>query len=284
MTVAITDRAGSAASGRSPVDRSISVIVTAMNEEGNLRPAVESVIRAIGPRCLRYEVIIIDDGSTDRTFEIAQSLAAGNPRIRVHRNVRNLGLGRSYRTGIDLATFEYTSWVAGNNMLSPEALERVYDRVGERDLVISYILRDVRPFNRRVVSRAFTLGMNLLFSVNMRYYTGPCVFRTGVAKRFPPGAEGSLFVAELIVRLLRERQTYVEVGLQPLPRSSGSTKTFRLENVVNVFGSILLLFWELRVRRVFQARKAVRPRNVHSGSEPAARPRSSRSDSVVRLE
>jgi glycosyltransferase involved in cell wall biosynthesis len=232
---------------------SISVIVTAMNEEGNLRPAVDSVVRAVAPRFARYEVIIVDDGSEDRTFEIAKSLSAANPRIRVHRNARNLGLGRSYRIGIGLATCEYTSWVAGNNMLSQSALERVYDRVGERDLVISYILRDVRPLKRRLVSRVFTVGMNLLFSVNMRYYTGPCVFKSAVAKRFPMGAQGSLFVAELLVRLLRAHQTYLEVGLQPLSRSSGATKTFRLKNILNVFGSVMRLFWELRVRRVFRA-------------------------------
>jgi glycosyltransferase involved in cell wall biosynthesis len=253
MTVATLDTAESTTSQSPRAEKSISVIVTAMNEEGNLGPAVDSVVRAVAPRFARYEVIIVDDGSGDRTFEIAKSLAAGNPRIRVHRNPRNLGVGRSYRVGIGLANCEYTSWVAGNNMLSQAALERVYDRVGERDMVVSYILRDVRPLNRRLISRAFTVGMNRLFSVNMRYYTGPCVFKSAVAKRFPVGARGSLFVAELLVRLLRAHQTYLEVGIQPLRRSSGATKTFRLKNIINVFGSVVRLFWELRVRRVFGA-------------------------------
>src|SRR5438034_3668934 len=194
MTVATLDSADPATSPLARAGRSISVIVTAMNEEGNLRPAVDSVVRAVAPRFARYEIIIVDDGSTDRTPDVAKSLAAGNPRIRVHRNACNLGLGRSYRIGIGLAVCEYTSWVAGNNMLSQAALERVYDRAGERDMVISYILRDVRPFRRRLVSRVFTAGMNLLFSLKMRYYTGPCVFRSAVAKRIPNGAPGSLFV------------------------------------------------------------------------------------------
>jgi hypothetical protein len=170
----------------------------------------------------------------------------------VHRNGRNLGLGCSYQTGIDLARYEYTSWVAGNNLVPREALARIYDRVGERDMVITYILRDVRGFRRRTMSRAFTTLMNLLFSVRMRYYTGPCVYESAVAKQFTMKAQGSLFVAELLVRLLRAGQTYVEVGLQPLPRSSGSTKTFRLRNVVDVFLSVMRLFLELRVTRAFR--------------------------------
>jgi glycosyltransferase involved in cell wall biosynthesis len=248
MTVAIIDRLETMTS--KPLgDRSMSVIVTAMNEEGNLRPTVESVTRAVAPRFTRYEIIIIDDGSSDRTPEITAALAAGNPRIRVHRNPRNIGLGRSYQIGIDLAAHEYTSWVAGNNIVSQQALEDIYDRVGERDMVISYILSDVRGVRRRTMSRAFTICMNLLFSQRMHYYTGPCVYRSAVAKRFQMRALGSLFVAELLVRLLRAQQTYVEVGLQPLPRSSGATKTFRLKNIIDVFGSVMRLFWELRVSR-----------------------------------
>jgi glycosyltransferase involved in cell wall biosynthesis len=231
------------------LDLSVSVIVSAMNEEHNLRPTVEAVVRAAAPRFTRYEVIIVDDGSTDRTPEIAAQLSAENPNVRVHRNRRNLGLGRSYAIGIDLAANEYTSWVAGNNMVPQEALERIYDRAGETDMVISYILSDVRGFKRRAISRTFTRLMNLLFGIRMRYYTGPCIYRSDVAKRLKMKAQGSFFVAELLVRLIRSGQRYVEVGLQPIPRSAGSTKTFRMKNVMDVFGSMLGLFWELRVRR-----------------------------------
>jgi glycosyltransferase involved in cell wall biosynthesis len=251
MAVTMIDSTDATTSGRVPSERSISVIVTAMNEAGNLRPAVETVVRAVAPRFLKYEVIVVDDGSTDRTAEIADSLAAENPRIRVHRNGRNLGLGRSYGIGIALAACEYTSWVAGNNIVPPEGLARVYDRVGECDMVVSYILRDDRNWQRRLISRTFTACMNALFSVEMRYYTGPCVYKSAIAKRLPMRAHGSLFVAELLVRLLLAGQSYVEVGLQPLPRSSGATKTFRLKNVADVFGSAVRLFWELRVRRAF---------------------------------
>jgi dolichol-phosphate mannosyltransferase len=230
-------------------DLTVSVIVSAMNEEDNLRPTVEAVVRAAAPRFARYEVIIVDDGSQDRTAEITAQLSAENPNIRIHRNPRNLGLGRSYGIGIDLAANEYTSWVAGNNMVPQAALERIYDRAGETDMVISYILTDVRNLKRRAISRTFTRLMNLLFGIRMRYYTGPCIYRSDVAKRIRMRAQGSFFVAELLVRLIKSGQRYVEVGLQPIPRSAGSTKTFRMRNVIDVFGSMMRLFWELRIRR-----------------------------------
>jgi glycosyltransferase involved in cell wall biosynthesis len=253
MNVTPTEQDQRALFATSSLAKSISVIVTAMNEEGNLQPTVDSVVRAVAPRFIDYEVIVVDDGSQDGTLAIAESLSAANPRIRVHRNQRNMGLGCSYRIGIGLAAKEYTSWVAGNNMVPQEALERVYDRVGERDMVISYILCDVRGRRRRTLSRAFTLSMNLLFGLRVRYYTGPCVYKSGVAKRLNTRAQGSMLVAEILIRLLRSGQSYVEVGLQPVLRSSGSTKTFRLRNVIDVLASAIALFWELRVRRALTA-------------------------------
>jgi glycosyltransferase involved in cell wall biosynthesis len=149
MNVAMTDVADVLPSGTGPEGRSISVIITAMNEEGNLRPTVDAVVKAIAPRFPQYEVIIIDDGSRDGTPHVAQQLAADNARIRVHRNPRNLGLAHSYRTGIRLTTGQYTSWVAGNNLVPAERSDRIYDRVRAGAMVVTYILRDVRGRRRQ---------------------------------------------------------------------------------------------------------------------------------------
>ena len=83
---------------------SLTVFLTAMNEEGNLRPTVENVLTAVREHFTDYEIWIIDDGSRDRTPEIAAALAASDPRVRVHTNDRNRGLAYSYRKGIELAS------------------------------------------------------------------------------------------------------------------------------------------------------------------------------------
>src|SRR5262249_15663942 len=111
---------------------------------------------------------------------------------------------------------------------------------------------------RRAISRAFTWLMNLLFGTRVRYYTGPCVYRSDVTKRLRMHARGSMFVAELLIRQLRAGQSYVEVGMQPRQRSSGSAMAFRLQNVIDVVRSIGRLFWELQIRRVSE-----RPAPLH---------------------
>jgi glycosyltransferase involved in cell wall biosynthesis len=228
--------------------RSISVIVTAMNEVGNLRPTVESVLAVIGPRSWDYEILIVDDGSTDGTGAIADELAAADLRIRVHHQPRNLGLHRAYVKGIELAEKAYIGWVAGNNMIPTEALEEIYGRIGEADMVLSYPIVDRRRKRRRWVSRMFANTLNLLFGVRLRYYTGPCVYRADVAKSLRTISHGSMIVPEIVLRLIKAGQSYIEIGLDPKPRTSGRTKTFRLSNVVLVGLSVWRLFVDIQVR------------------------------------
>lgn len=251
---------------------SLSVIVTAMNEIGNLAPTIANVQSAVAPRFADFEIIIVDDGSTDGTSALADRLAAENPRIVVHHNGRNRGLASSYRTGIALARKRYTSWVAGNNIVPLDGLRDLYGRVGEADVILSYVITDVRGTVRRTVSRLFTTAVNTLFGVRLRYYTGPCVYRTDVLQRLPTITEGSMIVAEILLRMIKSGQSYVEIPLQPQTRSSGRTKTFRLRNVLFVAMSLARLFWAIQIvgrsrgRRAEPADLPARERDTTVGS------------------
>jgi glycosyltransferase involved in cell wall biosynthesis len=227
--------------------RSLSVIVTAMNEELNLRPTIESVLSVVDTPAFDCEILIIDDGSRDRTGAIADELAAANPRIRVHHHPRNLGLDRAYLKGIELATKEHIGWVAGNNIIPAEALRDIYGRIGQADIVLSYPVVDIRRKRRRWLSRWFVHVLNMLFGVRLRYYTGPCVYRADVAKSLRTISGGSMIVPEIVIRLIKSGQSYVEVSLRPKPRTAGKTKTFRLSNVTYVGMSVLRLFVDIRL-------------------------------------
>jgi glycosyltransferase involved in cell wall biosynthesis len=234
---------------RIPPPRSISVIITAMNEEANLRPTVEAVVASVAPRFPVHEILIIDDGSRDATRDVAARLAAVNPRIRVYHNPVNKGLAYSCRRGFGLAAHQYTAWVAGNNMVPPKAFDAIYDRVGDADMVVTYLLRDVRGHARRLLSRTFTSLINVLFGTRLRYFTGPCVYKTAAARQVRVVSHGSMFVVEMLLRLIQAKQSYVQVGINPLPRSGGASKTFRPRNIVGIGLSILHLIWDMRLRR-----------------------------------
>ena len=232
---------------------SLSIIITAMNEEGNLEPAVKMTLDIVRPRFDDYELIIINDGSRDKTGEIADTLVAADPaHILVHHNETNKGLDYSYRKGVELASKQYVGWVAGNNLNPRQGLEDTFDAIGLADIVLPYVVTDVRGLSRRIISRTVVKTLNLLFGLRVKYYTGPCVYRSVDIKNVKVTCQGSIALAEILIRLIKSGRTYVEVGLNTKKRTVGKSKTFRFKNFVYVGRAIAGLFWEIQIAGWFR--------------------------------
>ena len=228
---------------------SISVVIPVLNEVGSLEDAVTSVLIALGDRFGSYEVLIIDDGSSDGTGVIADRLASANPSIKVIHHRRNMGLGYSYRVGVEAASKEYIGWFPGDNEMELKTLEGMFDSIGQADIVLPYIVNPWdRASHRRFLSWAFIATMNLLFGLGLRSYNGLAIHRTELMRTAISKTSGYAFLAEVLVRLIRAGHTYVEVPNHYRPRESGRTKAFRGKNVASVVTTVLRLLWEVRVR------------------------------------
>lgn len=230
------------------VDRSISVIMPALNEEENLANAVAAVQSVVAGRSQQHEILIFDDGSTDRTGEIAEALAKAHREIHVVHHERPRGLGYCYRRGAGLATCEHIVMVPGDNEVPAGSLATIFAQIGAADIVVPYFTNaSIRPRSRQLVSRAFTGLVNTLFGLNLRYFNGPCIHRRALAQSAMPNTSGFAYMAVLLVRLVRSGCRFKEVGIELGPRSGGRSKAFRLKNVMSVGLSLVSLVIETRV-------------------------------------
>ena len=229
--------------------RTLSVIIPALNEEGNLAAAVATVLDAIGNRFADYELLIFDDGSTDRTGQIADDLATYNSHIRVIHNGRNMGFGYNYTRGVQLARMEYVAMFPGDNEIPGGAIRTILDAVDSADIVVPYISTPaVRAWSRRLVSATFVALVNTLFGLRLRYFNGPCVHRRAQLQSVPMRTHGFAYMAAILVRLIRLGRSYVEVPMPLQAREHGRSKAFRVKNILSVLGTLAELFWEVRVR------------------------------------
>ena len=94
-------------------ENTITLIVPALNEEGNVGPTVREIVAAVEGDFDDYEILIFDDGSTDGTGAEADRIGAANPKVRVVHNPVNKGLGWNYRAGIEEARMHYVTLVGG---------------------------------------------------------------------------------------------------------------------------------------------------------------------------
>jgi glycosyltransferase involved in cell wall biosynthesis len=230
------------------MDKRLSVFIPAYNEEGNIEATISELRSALHALRLEYEIIIVNDGSVDRTGEIAEALSVTDPRIRVVHNPRNLGLAKTFRIGAQSARFEYVGWIPGDNGFPASSLEEWLAPIGEADLIQTYLSNmEVRYIGRRVISRAYTRTMNALFGLNLRYYNGIQVYRRELIQTVESHSDGFALQSEILVKLLAMGNSYIEVGLKMQERLQGESKAVKLKNILDVIKTVVRLFFEVKL-------------------------------------
>jgi dolichol-phosphate mannosyltransferase len=230
--------------------RSLSVVVTARNEVGNLRPAVEIVLKVLANSFGEYELLLVNDGSTDGTGALADELSREHPSIRVAHHRAPQGFAASYRHGVDLARMAYVGLVTGDNEMKPESIQTAFAAVGKADVVVPYQAnQSARPWWRRSLSRFFTGMVNVLFGLRLRYFQGPCIYPTPWARSLPVTTRGFALLTDMLVRSIKAGCTYVEVPMYVQARGYGRSAAVSFRNVVTALWILGVLFRDIYIRR-----------------------------------
>jgi NAD(P)-dependent dehydrogenase (short-subunit alcohol dehydrogenase family) len=230
--------------------RSVSVFIPALNEEENLEPTVARLIEALTVTVEDYEIIIVDDGSSDGTGAVADSLAAENSAVRVLHNPHNMGLGYCFTQGYREAGKDFFVYIPGDNTWPYRSFVELFGNLGRADVITSYALNpDVRPFGRRVISRLYTSVLNLLFGRHLQYFNGLTIYPVNFLRRNPATTFGFGFQAEVLLKALNLGLSYIEVGLPIDERAAGRSKAVSLANILSVLGTLVQVFVDLRIMR-----------------------------------
>ena len=228
----------------------ISFIVPAFNEEGHLQFTVEQTRRVLKSEVDDFEIMIINDGSTDKTVDIAEALAKSDSRIRVFHNDRNRGFGFTCRRGVKEATKEFVGWVSADTVWPEETLREAIALLGKADIVTTYPLNQrERPVLRRFISSTFTALMNSLFFLKVKYYNGGCFYRAALVKNLEIHSQGLTFWAEALVRSLSKGYRMIEIGMRNIDRTTGKSKAFKWKNILATLKMIINLAYDVHIRR-----------------------------------
>ena len=147
----------------------ISFIVPALNEERVVGSVIEQILEKTSGQFEDYELILIDDGSSDATGRIMDQIAMTNDKARVIHNPKNLGFGNSYQIGLSESRFDYVMLLCGDGGLPAASLPLIFEKIGSADIVIPWMinLREIKTRGRYLLSRAYTAIVNLLFGLKI---------------------------------------------------------------------------------------------------------------------
>jgi glycosyltransferase involved in cell wall biosynthesis len=203
--------------------KSITVIFPAYNEEQNIRSAIARAVEAMRPRFHFFELLIIDDGSTDRTGQIAEDLARAYPEITVLHNRQNLGLGETLYRGFQCARGELVIQNAMDYPLDLCDLDKMIPLLEEADVIVATrkAYAGYSPY-RKLTSTVNRLILRRLFSPKLRDYNYTQLFKREVLMAARPSSRSTVFIVpEIIIRAYELGFRIIELDVDYYPRVFG---------------------------------------------------------------
>lgn len=230
----------------------LTMFIPCLNEEKRVIPTLETVRAAMAEVPLTYEVIVVDDGSTDRTAAVVEEYCRQHPEmpVRLHRNPRNLGLSRSFVDTAFRGRGRYYRLVCGDNVEPKDSMLKILRALGTADIIIPYYpVLPGKSRARKFISRLYTRIVDLLGGYQINYYNGCALYRRFDVMRWASYNYGFGFQAHLITTLLDEGATFTQVPLEGFHLTKDRGSPLNLRNFLST-GHTLCEIFIRRIRRV----------------------------------
>ena len=202
--------------------RSLSVILPAYNEEALIESTVLQAMQTLLSWMQDFEIIVVNDGSKDRTGEIVARLAAYDRRIRLINHNGNKGYGAALVTGFEAVTKELAFFMDSDGQFDLCDLVRFFPLIEEYGAVLGYRIARQDTWMRKLNAWGWKQLVHFIFGVHARDID--CAFKLFRAEFFRTHrleTRGAMINAEILYKLARAGYTYTEVGVQHLPRRAG---------------------------------------------------------------
>jgi glycosyltransferase involved in cell wall biosynthesis len=229
----------------------LSVFFPAYNDSGTIASLVISAIRTAQRLTSDFEVIVVNDGSVDRTAEILDDLAEKYPQVRVIHHERNRGYGGALRTGFANATRDLVFYTDGDAQYDPAEMELLWHRfTDDVDLVNGYKISRSDPVHRVVIGRVYHHTVKMLFGLTVRDVD--CDFRMMRRSIFDAvrlDKNSGVICLEMMKKIQDAGFRIAEVPVHHYHRAHGKSQFFNFRRLARTAVDVGKLWYALVVRR-----------------------------------
>ncbi len=238
-------------SARNPVVRTVSAFFPCYNDALAIGTMVRSVRHVLAEAVDDFEIIVVDDGSTDGSVDVLQALTVEIPELRLVVHDRNRGYGGALLSGFAASTREWVFYTDGDAQYDAGELGRCIDVVTpDTDIVQGYKLGRGDPWYRKAIGRAYHHTVRVLFRLDVR--DTDCDFRLirrSLLDRVELVSTSGVICVEMMRKFEDAGAHFAEVGVSHYPRPHGRSQFFRLPAIARSARQLLALWWDLMVRQ-----------------------------------
>ncbi len=212
----------------------VSLFFPVYNDEGTVRTVAEQGIALLQEYANKYEIVIVDDGSPDRSGEIADALAREYPDVvRVIHHENNRGYGAALRSGAAACRYEWLCMVDGDNEYDVHDLRKMLDLRDFYRLIIGFRYKKLYSTRRIFISFVYNAVLRKLFRAPFRdVSTGIRVFHRSILDDITLTCDSPFIGAELAIKTMLRGYPVGEVGIQTFPREFGRGSATTVRNIL----------------------------------------------------
>lgn len=223
--------------------KELSIIIPAFNEEKHIALTILEVSNAAQKILDNYEIMVVDDGSSDETYAVALESAAQNPKITVIRNEDNIGVGGTFFLGLAQAKFPQLCLIPGDNAYHKTGVELIFSYCGKAPLVISYRENmEARTWLRFLLSRTATFSLRMITGFGIYDAHSLYLFPVEETRRLKVNSNGYGYHIEILSRLLKNIKSYIEVPVILNPKPDASSGVMKPKTLLILGITISKLF------------------------------------------
>lgn len=225
---------------------SISVFFPCYNEGENIERVVVKAVEVLRGVSDNFEVIIVDDGSSDGTREISDRLAGEIEEVVVIHHETNLGYGSALQTGFLAASKELVFYTDGDGQFDIAEMPDLIGLMSECDIVSCYRLNRKEGLVRKLNAWCWGKLVCLVFGIKLRDID--CAFKLfkhSIFDNIEMQSTGALIDAEILARSLKKGYTVIQRGVHHYPRIAGSSTGANLSVILRAFKELLRLRKEI---------------------------------------
>ncbi|MCJ7692351.1 MAG: glycosyltransferase family 2 protein [Sedimentisphaerales bacterium] len=221
---------------------SVSVFFPCYNEQDNIATLVEKTISVLEKFDADFELIIVDDGSSDSTARIADEIAQKDDRVKVVHHQINLGYGEALKSGFKAATKELVFYTDGDGQFDIGEMPPLLPMLEEFDIVSCYRINRKDSIMRKINGWAWTKLVCRLFGMKVRDID--CAFKLykrEIFDKIKMSSSGALIDTEILARAVREGYTITQKGVHHYPRTAGEQTGANLKVILRAFKELFEL-------------------------------------------
>ncbi len=221
---------------------SISLVLPAYNEAENIEPMIAEAIPALEANADDYEIIVVDDGSSDETASVTKRVMEEHPHVRLIQHPVNQGFGAAVFSGFTNAVKDWIFYTDADRQFVLSELERFVPLMDQADLIAGYRAPRRDPFLRVFYGKGWSMLCTLLFGYTVRDVDcGFKLFRREIIQELAPriASRGATFSIEWLARAKRSGYRFVELPVSHRPRVAGSQTGANINVIVRAFRELV---------------------------------------------